>query len=92
MKGLFLIAVNVRTRMFKLSGIDYLDTPQTLGSYIKVSLEKQLRVVGTYLACTEYVIRILVYDLNKEKHTFVHGKVSCLSVNVASTEWGVVST
>ena len=40
---------------------------------------------------TEYVIRILVHDLDKEKRTFVYGKVSCLPVNVASMDWGVVS-
>ena len=32
-------------------------------------------------------MRILVHDLNKEKHTFV----SRLSVNVASMDWGVIS-
>ena len=36
-------------------------------------------------------MRILVHDLDKEKRTFVYGKVSCLPVNVASMDWGVVS-
>jgi hypothetical protein len=37
------------------------------------------------------MIKILVHDLDKEGHTFVYWKVSCLPVNVASMDWGVVS-
>jgi hypothetical protein len=37
-------------------------------------------------------MKILVYDLNKEKHTFVYWKVSCLPVNVVSMDWGIVSS
>ena len=38
MKWLFLVAVNVRTRMPNLSRLDYLDAAETLRSYIKVIL------------------------------------------------------
>ena len=45
----------------------------------------------TYPAYTGHIIRILAYSLSKERHTFVYWNVSCLPVNVASMDWGVVS-
>jgi hypothetical protein len=37
------------------------------------------------------MIGISVHDLNEKRRTFVYWKVSCLPVNVASMDWGVVS-